>query len=159
MQSALNSRLGRSENAHFLEQFRYTIVASQLINDHTNLTSYNPLRQSNAEAVRSDEDHAFQFTWKGLCSTSIAAFAVAWLIHFARKIASRWGLTLIVSILVLPCTILYRFFRRQWLQYLRKQAIEAASALVSNAQSFDAATSAAITLVQEVELISRGYRM
>ena len=54
---------------------------------------------------------------------------------------------------------LYYYFRRQWLHYLRVQAIESASSLTTNAQYFDAAASAGITLIQEVELVSRGYNM
>ena len=61
---------------------------------------------------------------------------------------------------VLPITlVLYYFFRRQWLHYLRIQAIENASLLTINAQNFDAAAFAGITLIQEVELVSRGYDM
>ena len=55
--------------------------------------------------------------------------------------------------------MLYYYFRRQWLQFLRVQAIEGASSLTTNAQDFDAAASAGITLIQEVELVSRGYNM
>jgi hypothetical protein len=49
--------------------------------------------------------------------------------------------------------------RRQWLQYLRQQAVEGASAVVTNLQAFEASTSSALALIQEVELVSRGYRL
>ena len=55
--------------------------------------------------------------------------------------------------------ILYYYFRQQWLHYLRTQAIEGASSLTTNARDFDAAASAGITLIQEVELVSRGYTL
>ncbi|KAK3066151.1 hypothetical protein LTS18_001963, partial [Coniosporium uncinatum] len=32
---AVNSRLNRADNAKFLEHFRYTIIASQLVSEHT----------------------------------------------------------------------------------------------------------------------------
>lgn len=53
----------------------------------------------------------------------------------------------------------YLLLRRQLLLYARNEALSGASTLVANAQSLDVAVSTAITLIQEVELISRGYRM
>jgi hypothetical protein len=45
------------------------------------------------------------------------------------------------------------------LQTLRQQTVENASALVTNLQAFEASTSSALALIQEVELVSRGYRL
>jgi hypothetical protein len=53
----------------------------------------------------------------------------------------------------------YAFARRQWLKLLRNQSIHAASVFVANAQAFDASASASVVFIQEVELVSRGYRM
>jgi hypothetical protein len=55
--------------------------------------------------------------------------------------------------------VLYSYARRQWLHYLRQNAVAAASNLVTNLQAIDASTSAGLSLVQEVELVSRGYRL
>ena len=165
-QSAINSRLGRSENAHFLEQFRYTIVASQLLNGHPNLNSYNPLgahQGPSTESLQNGEHHTLGFSLIGLCSTVLSAFAVVCLIHWVRSIiqtsSSRWVVCFAYSLIGLTLFALYAFVRRQWLQYLRTQAVDSASIFITNAQSLDAATSAAITLIQEVELVSRGYRL
>lgn len=54
---------------------------------------------------------------------------------------------------------IYYYFRHQWLQNLRIQAVESASSLTTSAQEFDAAASAGIAFIQEVELVSRGYNM
>lgn len=51
------------------------------------------------------------------------------------------------------------FVRRQWLRYRREQSLAEISTFISNSQNFDSATEAALSLVQEVELVSRGYRM
>ena len=56
-------------------------------------------------------------------------------------------------------TAFYAFAKRQWLKFLRHQAVEAASALVGNAQALDSVSSASVVLIQEVELVSRGYRL
>lgn len=53
----------------------------------------------------------------------------------------------------------YAYMRRQWLQYLRQQSLAEISEFVAEAQTFDTSLAAALTLVQEVELVSRGYRM
>lgn len=55
--------------------------------------------------------------------------------------------------------LFYAFARRQWLKYLRHQAVDAAAHLIGNAQGFDSAASASVVFIQEVELVSRGYRM
>lgn len=55
--------------------------------------------------------------------------------------------------------LFYAFARRQWLKYLRHQAVDAAVLLIGNAQGFDSAASASVVFIQEVELVSRGYRM
>ena len=55
--------------------------------------------------------------------------------------------------------IFYAFAKRQWLKYLRHQAVEAAGTFIGNAQGFDSAASASVVFIQEVELVSRGYRM
>jgi len=60
---------------------------------------------------------------------------------------------------VVLATLLYAYVRRQWLQYLRQQTLVEISNLVAKAQGLDTAISAAVTLIQEVELVSRGYRM
>lgn len=165
-QSAINSRLGRSENAHFLEQFRYTIVASQLLSGHANPTSYNLSSAHHGistESPQNGENHTLGFSLVGLCSTILSAFAVVWLIHWVRSIIqtsnSRWVVCLAYGLIGITLFALYAFVRRQWLKYIRAQAVDSASLLITNAQSLDAATSAAITLIQEVELVSRGYRL
>ena len=88
---------------------------------------------------------------------------LVWAIHGARNVAklysSLWGTVLLVSILAVAMTGLYTFLRRKWLHYIRQQATESVSFLVENAQNFDAVTSAAVMLIQEVELVSRGYHL
>ena len=104
-----------------------------------------------------------KFTSSGLLLTSASAFAMAWLIRWLRYKAwdSRNGrrISLVTVVVAFAAVVLYAFSRRQRLVNLRMQAVEGASSVTSIAQSFDAAASAALTLIQEVELVSRGYRM
>lgn len=84
-----------------------------------------------------------------------------WLVHWLRRqpeiSKGKWSLVFLV--LVSVATAVYGYTRRQWLQYLRQEAVEGASAVVTNLQAFEASTSSALALIQEVELVSRGYRL
>ena len=141
------------------------MIASQLLNDHANVTT----RASSSAVERKandglpNEDHSLNFTLAGLAWTAGAAFVLVWAIHGARNVvklySSLWGTVLLVSILAIAVTGLYTFLRRKWLHYIRQQAMESVSSLVEHAQNFDAVTSAAVTLIQEVELVSRGYQL
>lgn len=166
-QSVVNSRLGWAENARFLEKFRYTVIASQLLNDVPNPGMYK--RQTIAQDVEngfSSVDHEGQqvtFSLLGLSGTTTAAFALAWFTHWTRNVATptsrAWSLILAPVVAIMVCSILYMYFRRQWLYWIRAQAVESASTLVTSAQNLDAAVTASVNLIQEVELVCRGYRM
>lgn len=104
-----------------------------------------------------------KFTSSGLLLTSASAFAMAWFIRWLRDTAwassDGWRISLVTAVVAIVAVVLYAFSRRQRLVNLRMQAVEAASSVTSIAQSFDAVASTALTLIQEVELVSRGYRM
>jgi lipid-A-disaccharide synthase-like uncharacterized protein len=151
---------------HFLEQFRYLIVASQLLNEHSNPRTYQRQKLPPPNGVglpQWETEPSFVPSLRGLAVTATIAFALAWSIRWlkSRSIACCSAPTLFFSLLIVGVTIAisYYHFRRQWLQYLRVQAIESASSLISTAHDFDAAASTGITLVQEVELVSRGCNM
>lgn len=164
--SALHSRLGWTGNTHFLEQFRYTIVASQLLNEHSSSKSYK--RQSFPPPTRDgssrwDKEQSFAPSWQGLSLTVATAFVLAWSIRwFHNRSFARYSTTTVLfffSVFSVILTLLYYYLRRQWLHFLRVTAVESASLLIMSAQDFDVAVSAGITLIQEVELVSRGYNL
>lgn len=63
------------------------------------------------------------------------------------------------ALLALFIAISYAYMRRQWLQSLRQNSLTETSELIAISQDFDNAVAGALALVQEVELVSRGYRM
>ncbi|KAI9784133.1 MAG: hypothetical protein M1839_002637 [Geoglossum umbratile] len=164
---AINSRLRRAENARFLEQFRYIIVASQLLNEHINVSHYDPRghpqHEGAADLGPSGGAQNAPFNLTVLVATGVGAFVFAWMIHWARGSGqlkpSKGRVIVVVSFFIIVATVLYAYARRQWLQYLRRQSVDAAAAFVESSQAFDVVASAAITLIQEVEIVSRGYRM
>jgi len=64
-----------------------------------------------------------------------------------------------LAVVVVLAVISYAYVRRQWLRYLRQQTLAEASEFIAKTQEFDTVAAGALTLVQEVELVSRGYRM
>lgn len=159
-QKAVNSTLGRADNARFLERFRYIIVASQLLNAHSYFGQANyPSRQLTLPIPDAPQE---VLTLTGTATTAAVAFALAWMIHWVRGGKQGTGLGRVAVVLVavgILAVISYSYIRRQWLQYLRQQTLSEVSHFVGVAQEFDTAASAALTLVQEVELVSRGYRL
>ncbi|KAL1970580.1 hypothetical protein VTN77DRAFT_4224 [Rasamsonia byssochlamydoides] len=160
---AVSSRIGQSDNERFLEQFGYVIVASQLLNEH-NAPSYSSATDVLANAqVKEPPSFSATFGLQGAVVTAATSFSIVWLIHWGR---SRNGPGLnprrvVVLLILLPLigVIFYAFARRQWLKFVRHQAVQAASLFIGNAQSFDSAASASVVFIQEVELVSRGYRI
>lgn len=64
-----------------------------------------------------------------------------------------------IAVLVFLAVISYAYMRRQWLQSLRQQSLDKSSEFIANSQDFDNVMAGSLALVQEVELVSRGYRM
>jgi hypothetical protein len=99
----------------------------------------------------------------GAALTATVSYALVWMINWVREGrdsgASTTRVAAILALLIFSVALAYVYIRRQWLQYLRLQTLAQAGAFVSKAQHLDIATAAAMTLVQEVELVSRGYRM
>lgn len=95
--------------------------------------------------------------------TASFAFALAWLTHWTRggtnSAAGKSRMVIFLALLVGFAMISYAYMRKQWLQYLRQQSLADVSEFVGKAQEFDTVVAGALTLIQEVELVSRGYRM
>ncbi|CAI7636320.1 unnamed protein product [Penicillium crustosum] len=161
--SALNVRLARSDNERFLEQFGYVIVASQLLNEHSAPSYTSAADVLSAKQPSTLPSLSTTFGIQGAIVTAATSFSIAWLLHWSRSRTGS-GLSLkkvgVLLILVPAVGVLfYAFAKRQWLKYLRHQAVEAAGAFIGNAQGFDSAASASVVFIQEVELVSRGYRI
>lgn len=165
--TAVNSRLGRVENEKFLEHFRYILVASQLLNEYLDQGSLPPpisVSGSGSDGVASEP--AILTDTKslyGAAATAAAAFAVVWLIHWARSAKggylSKSRIALVVTLFALVTLVAYAYVRRQWLKYLRHQAVGAATNLTNNWQAFEVSSTSALQFIQEVELVSKGYRL
>ncbi len=155
------SRIDRADNLKFIEQFRYTIVASQLLSGHSIAGQQSYLNRQK-DTSETPQNVALP-TPTGMFATAAAALVVAWAVrwvysggyaHLTKKRVSFSAL-----LLVAVAAVSQAYLRQQWLRYLRNQALVEVTTFVSKSQDFDSASSAALSLVQEVELVSRGYRM
>lgn len=160
-QKAVASRIDRADNLKFIEQFRYTIVASQLLSGHSiaGPHSYYGRPKDTPEAPQNEAAP----TSTGLLATAAAALVVAWVVswmysggyaHLTKKRVAFGA-----AVLVAVGLVSHVYIRQQWLRHLRNQALTEVTTFVSRSQDFDSASSAALSLIQEVELVSRGYRM
>lgn len=98
---------------------------------------------------------------EGVVVVALAAFACVLLLHWVRVsgLVSKRRAALVLTLYSVLAIFAYLYFRRQWLRYLRRNAVDTASVLTANWQSFEVSTAAALSFIQEVELVSKGYRL
>lgn len=159
--TAVASKLDRADNSRFIEQFRYTIVASQLLSGHSVSGLPAPARSTQTTAGPNPNPNIPGQT--GLLLTAVGALGLAWFIswlygggitHLTKK-----RVVVFVVVFAVAGAASQAYMRQQWLKYVRDQTLVEISSFVSHAQDFDSASSAAVALIQEVELVSRGYRL
>ena len=156
----VRGQLGQGENAAFLDRFRYTIVASDLLNEHHQ--AY-PKQDATVGTNTSCIEQGVKpvFSTNGVFGIAAAGFVLAASIAWARSISGHSNfvhLLLLGALLAIGGTGFYFLTRRKWLQRVRAGAMESAASFISNAKAFDAALMTAVTIIQEVELVARGYR-
>lgn len=158
--TAVASQLDRADNSRFIEQFRYTIVASQLLSGHSVLGQHVPVQSRISAEGGQDPSMPSQ---TGLLLTAVGALGLAWFISwlYGGGVTNLTKKRVVVFVVVFAVAGVasQAFIRQQWLRYVREQTLVEISTFVSKAQDFDSASSAAVALIQEVELVSRGYRL
>lgn len=159
--TAVASKLDQADNSRFIEQFRYTIVASQLLSGHSVLGQHVP-GQSSRMQVGGGHDPSMP-SQTGLLLTAVGALGLAWFISwlYGGGITSLTKKRVVVFIVIFAVAglVSQAYIRQQWLRYVRDQTLVEISTFVSKAQDFDSVSGAASALIQEVELVSRGYRL
>lgn len=142
------------------------MIASQLLNDIRNPSAPNrraispPAIDDNLQLIG---EHGVPFNLFGLFLTAVISFALAWSMKLLRTTgwgsSSWWRIGLSVFVAPVALFVSYAYWRQQRLQNMRMQAVGSASSYAQSAHSFDAVALAAFTLIQEVEVVSRGYKM
>ena len=152
------------ENERFLDQFRYSIIASQLLT----YEAKPPAETEVADLLRHDEisvRHANNsFSLQGVAVSLSISFLMAWILHWCRAsslaFAIHWlSLCGMMILLVIMAVAIYGYAGRKSSQRARRVAVEALSDLISQSHSLDSVARSALGLIQEVEIVSRGYEM
>ncbi|KKA26709.1 hypothetical protein TD95_004743 [Thielaviopsis punctulata] len=162
--NAVTSHFDRADSAKFLEKFRYTIVASQLLSGHSILGQSipyvpKPLSDASAEGNSSFDDPLITASIGPVIATVAIAFLITWIASGGAGSLTRGRIILYVVLIAVVAVVAPVYFKRQFLLLRRDQALSQVSSFVAQAQNFDSASGAAIALIQEVELVSRGYRL
>lgn len=140
----------------FVERFRWTIIASQLLSD-----------DSTARVRPPDDDAALNISLsaRGALFAVGLSFFVPWLLAWTRSklrspTAVSWTQISFYTALAVcvNCFLLFAL-RRQYSRFIRQSAVSSAARFVSEAHHFDAATSGALRHIQEIEVVARGYQM
>src|ERR1700753_4272470 len=125
-QRAVNSRLGRADNARFLEHFRYILVASQLLTEqygHGN-NRHSTIPNLEGSGAHLEEYKAAATSVTGALVTATTAFAIVWLMHWSKagrqSCIGRGRILVVISAFLVLAIVLYAYASRQWLQYLRQ---------------------------------------
>ena len=150
-----------------MEHFRYLLVASQLLNEYLDQGSLQPATATPTIGLDGIAEGPGLLqaanSLHGAAATAAAAFALVWLIHWARAgkdgYVSKSRIVLVLAIFAFAALFGYAYIRRQWLKYLRQQAVSVATDLTTNWQAFEVSSTSALQSIQEVELVSKGYRL
>ncbi|KAK3395949.1 Mysoin-binding motif of peroxisomes-domain-containing protein [Sordaria brevicollis] len=161
---AVTARIDRADNAKFIEQFRYTIVASQLLSGQSVAGLNHFYRNADTESSKEERGNDVILpNSTGLVATAAGALVVAlgirWLCLGGYSRLTKRGVLITVVVTVAVAVVAHFYTRKQWLRYVRNKALAEVATFVARSQDWDSATSAALSLIQEVELVSRGYRL
>lgn len=160
--------MSRADNARFIEHFRYIIVASQLLHeylDHGSLPRAAATSQGANGGEVGDDSAALNVKTSiyGAVASALVAFTLVYLIHWTRSgrggFLSKSKVALALAGFATVAIVGYAYARRQWLKFLRRNAVASISALTTHWQAFEVSSSSALSFIQEVELISKGYRL
>lgn len=137
-----------------LEQFRYIIVASQLLTDEA------PPRPK--DHLKPERDQSLVH---GAIATAALSFVAAWLVHWLRSrkhtIRSLSRIELSAYCFAAFClgAAILLFSRRQYSKYVQKSAADRLTRLVNDSHTFDSTANRTLRFIQEVECVARGYEL
>ena len=159
MQSVVASHIDQADTSKFLEKFRYTIVASQLLAGHVGFGQGSFPRNTDANGDENDNIPPAPAVLTSVTGAVVAAFLAAWVAAGGYESLTKRRVISIAFVLAGATLWAPVYFKRQWLKFRMDQVLAEVTSFVSTSQSLDGATGAAVSLIQEVELVSRGYRM
>lgn len=158
IQSVVASQIDQADTSKFLEKFRYTIVASQLLTGHVGF-GQGAFPKSTSANGGDDTVPPDPAVLASVAGAVLIAFSAAWLAAGGYESLTRRRLIFLAFMLAAATLLAPVYFKRQWLKFRMDQVLFEISTFVSMSQDLDSATGAAVSLIQEVGLVSHGYRM
>ncbi|KAG0056386.1 hypothetical protein BGZ83_005302 [Gryganskiella cystojenkinii] len=166
-----SSSASDSEDAEFEERFKYFICTSPFLNKNATLHTHERGRRTDtttANLLPMTIEFATKLT-PGRFGYALGFGTLAALI--ARSVIARtrigripWmkpflGRTAAFTLAFGSTAWMLRILRRKKIQTTQSQALRSLQILVDHCQSLDAKVNRAIMVIQEIELVSRGYRL
>lgn len=167
-ETAMSPRLTPRESARFIDRFRYIICTSQLLTE--SVLASEVKRPSSDGLIDFKFADGLQGQWdsrraaKHWMGSGGCVVLVSILITWAMRRPER-GLpptaraSAALAASLLASLYLYAQSRRAYSRYLHSRAATSVHSMVSHCQTFDATIFRMIGLIQEVELLSRGYKI
>ncbi|KTW29258.1 hypothetical protein T552_01213 [Pneumocystis carinii B80] len=159
----LSIYLSETEKSQFIERFRYIICTSQLLNENISPSLYQP-QQTSINDKKSKNilfgiiaDDSLYWSISGIFIV-VLALVTSWKLKsniYGINRGVGYFFVFIISIIVAVFLYIYHF--RIYSKYIQKRAIFFMKRFVDTSQHFDITINKTLSLIQEVELISRGY--
>lgn len=164
--TAMSPRLSPRESSRFVDRFRYIICTSQLLSETLVFSEYQK-RPSTIHRFKFDDGEQGEWDsrkvakyWMGSGGcVLLVSLLITWAMRSSnRGIPSKSKNSAALTLALLMALFLYAQSRKGYTRYLHLQAATHIQSTVTQCQRFDALVCKIINLVQEVELVSRGYR-
>lgn len=162
--AAISVRVSTSENDLFLDRFRYLIIASQLLVAEAKPSAETYFSDPLGESMTPDHHAGNPIRLQGAAITVIISFSVAWVLHWAKLRSPgpvlSW-LNVYVSFLLLALLVIgtHGYAGRKASQRVRQAAVGALSEIITQSHALDKVARSALGLIQEVEIVCRGYEI
>ena len=160
----MSVRVSTSKNDLFLDRFRYLVIASQLLVAEAKPPAETKLPNPLGDIVTPEDPAVSPLSMQGAAISVMISFLVAWTLHWAKVQSSgsthSW-LIFCVSFLLLAILAMgiHGYSQKKASQRVRQAAVDALSTLIKFSHAFDKVARSALSLIQEVEIVSRGYEM
>ncbi|KAG4305836.1 hypothetical protein PORY_000746 [Pneumocystis oryctolagi] len=159
----LKTYLSEAEKSMFLERFRYIICTSQLLNENVSPSLYHSQQSSTSykknshKSLRMLIQSAKKWFFSGGCIVALI-FSIKW--SFKKDIYQinkklKYFSTFLICVITM--SLAYVYCLRTYFKNIQKQAIFSMRCFIDTSQRFDIIINRTLSLIQEVELVSRGY--
>ncbi|CAG8446885.1 2223_t:CDS:10 [Ambispora leptoticha] len=165
LKEQLSTALPLQEENQFEERFKYILCTSHLLNEAPSIHFYDSRRPSLTDITEAGQYFGglTRRNFEILLSSLVTVISVflAWVLQTDSKDVTGRFVRLSIAFIIsaVGSFWLYRHLRRKAMKTLHDSALHLVQVLVYNCQTFDLKVNKALIMIQEIELVSRGYRL